>query len=403
MSLESISVTRRRVCTRRLARTALWAALCLLQPALASAQLVISEFRLRGIGGADGSEDEFIEIYNNSNASHTVAAISGTGYGIAASDGVTRCSIPNGTLIPGRAHYLCVNSDGYALGTYPAGNSTTATGDATYTTNIADNAGIALFNNNSGGGSYSIGNRLDAVGSTAEGNAIYKEGAGYPALASLAFNIDYSLQRRVPGGCTGSSGGGSCNSVTLIKNTAGPGTVARQDTDNNAVDFIFVDPNGTSANAGQRLGVPGPENLASPVAVDGFNLTASLADPTKAYNVAPNYKRVGGAWCGPPNPIVPPCNPSVNSTLGQLDIRQKFTNNSGLPITRLRFRVIDITTFPSISGVADLRPISSTDIVDSTLGTVRGTTLEQPPASPTGPASTARSRLARSTSPRRWR
>ena len=77
-----------------------------------------------------------------------MVAASGTGYGVAASDGTTRCSVPNGTVIPNRGHYLCVNSVGYSLASYPAGNGTTATGDATYTTDIPDNAGIALFNNN---------------------------------------------------------------------------------------------------------------------------------------------------------------------------------------------------------------------------------------------------------------
>src|SRR4029453_17936323 len=116
----------------------------------AAGSLIIGEFRLRGPSGAG---DEFIEIYNDSGSSHTVAAISGTGYAIAASDGVTRCSIPNGTVIPARGHYLCVNSAGYGLASYPAGNGTTATGDATYTTDIPLNAGIALFKKNTGGGS----------------------------------------------------------------------------------------------------------------------------------------------------------------------------------------------------------------------------------------------------------
>src|SRR2546422_2599183 len=61
--------------------------------------LIISEFRLRGPNGAN---DEFIEIYNDSGADHTVTASSGTGYAIAASDGVVRCTIPNGTIIPAR-------------------------------------------------------------------------------------------------------------------------------------------------------------------------------------------------------------------------------------------------------------------------------------------------------------
>ena len=59
----------------------------LLVAAPASAQLVISEFRLRGPSGAN---DEYVEIMNNSASPHTVAATSGTGYALAASDGITR-------------------------------------------------------------------------------------------------------------------------------------------------------------------------------------------------------------------------------------------------------------------------------------------------------------------------
>src|SRR3954447_1823018 len=156
---------------------------------IAAGQLVISEFRVRGPNGAN---DEFIEIANVSGSDHTVAALSGTGYGIAASNGVTRCSIPNGTVIPNKGHYLCVNSVGYSLASYPAGNGTTATGDATYTTDIPDNAGIAIFNT-SVAANFVLANRLDAVGSTSEANTLYKEGTGYPALTP--FSIDYSFYR----------------------------------------------------------------------------------------------------------------------------------------------------------------------------------------------------------------
>src|SRR5689334_6206511 len=105
------------------------------QNVASAGQLVISEFRVRGPNGAN---DEFIEIMNVSGSDHTVSALSGTGYGVAASDGVTRCSIPNGTVIPNRGHYLCVNSVGYSIASYAAGNGTTATGDATYNADIRD-------------------------------------------------------------------------------------------------------------------------------------------------------------------------------------------------------------------------------------------------------------------------
>jgi hypothetical protein len=331
-------------------------------------QLVISEFRVRG---ANGMNDEFIEIANVSGADHTVAALSGTGYGVAASDGVTRCSIPNGTVIPNKGHYLCVNNNatqGYSLASYPAGNGTTATGDATYTTDIPDNAGIAIFNNNTGGASYSLANRLDAVGSTSEANTLYKEGTGYPAL--VPFSINYSFYRDNCGKGGSITTFGACPTGGLLK-----------DTNNNAADFVFVDTNGTSAGAGQRLGAPGPENLSSPIERNA-SFTTDLLDVCVAAASPPN--RVRDFTSDPPN----------NSTFGTLDIRRTVVNNTGGNVTRLRFRVIDLTTFPAPSGIADLRPRTSTAVVvtvdrppcgsGTSNVTVNGTTLEQPPSQPNG-------------------
>ncbi|MBA4372940.1 MAG: hypothetical protein C0402_08755 [Thermodesulfovibrio sp.] len=339
----------------------------------ASAQPIISEFRLRGPNGAN---DEFVEIYNNSDVAHTVTAASGTGYAVAASDGVVRCTIPNGTVIPARGYYLCVNSVGYSLAAYPAGNGTTATGDATYATDIPDNAGIALFNNNTGGGSFILANRLDAVGSTSEANTLYKEGTGYPALTP--FSIDYSFARDECG-----KGG----SIT----TTGPCTISTpKDTDNNAADFYFVDTNGTSAGAGQRLGAPGPQNLSSPVVPGSFS--ALPLDATVGIYNAPNTVR--DFTSDPPN----------NSTFGTLSMRARFVNTTGGNVTRIRFRIVDQTTFPAPSGVSDLRARTSLAVVVAGINdaatcaatgapatppctvTVQGTTLEQPPSSPNGSA-----------------
>jgi hypothetical protein len=325
-------------------------------------QLIISEFRVRGPNGAN---DEFIEIYNNSGADHTVAG-GGTGYGVAASNGVARCVIPNGTVIPNRGHYLCVNSVGYSLASYPAGNGTTATGDATYTTDIPDNAGIAIFNT-SVGADFTLANRLDAVGSTSEANTLYKEGTGYPALTP--FSIDYAFYRD---NC------GKSGSIT----TFGPCTISTpKDTNNNAADFVFVDTNGTSAGAGQRLGAPGPENLSSPI------------QRNASFSVDPLDTCVANA--SPPNRVRDfTSDPANNSTFGTLDIRRTVVNNTGGNVTRLRYRVIDLTTFPAPSGIADLRPRTSTDVVvtvdrppcgsGTSNVTVRGTTLEQPPSQPNG-------------------
>jgi hypothetical protein len=329
---------------------------------VAAGQLIISEFRVRG---PNGMNDEFIEIYNNSGADHTVAG-GGTGYAVAASNGVARCVIPNGTVIPNRGHYLCVNSVGYSLASYPAGNGTTATGDATYTTDIPDNAGIAIFNT-SVAANFNLANRLDAVGSTSEANTLYQEGTGYPALTP--FSIDYSFYRDNCGKGGSITTFGACPIDTP------------KDTNNNAADFVFVDTNGTSAGAGQRLGAPGPENLSSPI--------------QRNASFAVNLLDICVAAASPPNRVRDfTSDPINNSTFGTLDIRRTVVNNTGGNVTRLRFRVIDVTTFPAPSGIADLRPRTSTAVVvtvdrppcgsGTSNVTVQGTALEQPPSQPNG-------------------
>lgn len=307
--------------------------------------LIISEFRLRGPNGAN---DEFVEIYNNSGAAHKVKTTDGSaGYAVVASDGMTRFVIPNNTVIPGRGHYLGVNSVGYSLSSYPAGNGKTATGDKTYTMDIPDNFGVALFRT-ANPANFTLAKRLDAVGTDTEANTLYKEGTGYPQLTP--FSIDYSFYRDLSNGFP-------------------------KDTNNNAADLVFVDSNGTSAGAGQRLGVAAPENLSSPIRRKGTQ-AVSPVDPETCLGCAAN--RVRDFTSDPAN----------NSTFGTISIQRTFTNNTASKITRLRFRVTDITTFPSPSGTSDLRPRTSSSVVISLASggtaTVKGTTLEQPPSQPNG-------------------
>ena len=276
---------------------------------------------------------------------HTVAG-GGTGYAVAASNGVARMVIPNGTVIPAYGHYLGVNSVGYSLASYPAGNGTAAIGDATWTTDIPDNAGIAIFNT-SIAGNFTLANRLDAVGSTSEANTLYKEGAGYPALTP--FSIDYCFHR---------------NAIS--------GTLA--ETNDNAADFQFEDTNGTSAGAGQRLGAPGPENLSAPIAGNG-GLVVTLAEPALPAALVPNFVRDFTS------------DPANNSTFGTVSFRLRITNNTGANITRLRLRLVDVTTFPSPSGTADLRIRTSTShytVTGSGVVTANATALEQPASQPNG-------------------
>jgi hypothetical protein len=353
-----------------------------------STPLIISEFRLRGPGGAD---DEFVEIYNNSNSDVTVNAFDGSaGFALAASDGVTRFTIPNGTIIPPRGHYLGTNSNGYTLGSYPGATapaasgeesgtaggppsymdadaptgktrlwaksarantqrgtrtsggtaaaggdalvvSTTANGDATYTNGIADNAGIALFNT-ANPSNFILANRLDAAGSDTEANPLYREGTGYPSIVPLA--LEYSFVRDMCGKGGSTIAGGLC-----------PTGGAMKDTDSNLSDFIFVDTAGSNAGAGERLGAPGPENSTAPIQRNS-QFPGSLIFPCVPSSAPPNRVRDYAAG------------PAATSPMGTLSVRRRITNNTGGNITRLRFRVIDISTFRAPAGIADLRVIS---------------------------------------------
>ena len=331
----------------------------------AAGELLISEFRLRGPNGAD---DEFVEIYNASGSAHTVTTADGSaGYAVAAQDGVVRCVIPGGTVIPARGHFLCANSAGYSLGGHPAGGLTTATPDAAYTADIPDNSGVALFNTAAPSG-FSAATRVDAVGFTTTPPGPYVEGTGLPAL--LASNVDHSFYRDACG-----KGG----SITALGNCPTGGLP--KETNDNAADFVFVEVNGSPTGAGQRLGAPGPENLSSPVQRNSQMAGANI-DPAVGSSNPPNRVRDFTS------------NPGNNSTFGTLSIRKTITNNTGGPVTRLRFRVIDVTTFPSPATYADLRPRTSGPAVAVITGTnaacpggtcaVQGTTLEQPPAQPNG-------------------
>jgi hypothetical protein len=306
--------------------------------------LLISEFRLRG---ANGSSDEFIELFNNGGLTPSISTTDGSaGWTVASSDGVVRCLIPNGTQILPQRHYLCTNSSGYSLSDY--GGTGSAVGEATYNSDIPDNLGLALFMT-ANPANFTMANRMDAVGFSGV-PAMYVNGTPLPALD--ATNADYSFVRKFTGN----------DDPYLL------------DTDNDASDFTLVSTTGETfgTSSSSVLGAPGPQNSAAPLLNPTYSrspISPSLIDPTVATSVAPNRQRNG----------------SGNS--GTLAFRRSFTNYTGHTVTRLRFRVVDITTLGSPgggvgSGQADLRLISATDeTVSTTFGpvNVQGTTLEAMP------------------------
>lgn len=322
--------------------------------------LLISELRTSGPGG---SGDDFVEIYNNTDVAVTVPA---SGYGVfrvgSTCDATPELvgTVPASTIIPARGHYLMVGA-AYSLASY-------ATGDTTLTSDIENNRNLGLFSTTDVN-ELSTVTRFDAIGfGTNTGGVcdLLREGSTQGAITSFA--VQHSFFRKL---CDFA---GVCTTPGIPK-----------DTNNNAIDFAFADPAGVSIGAGQQLGAPGPENLASPLKRDA-TIGILVMDQTVAPSLPPN--RVRDTTPGDPN----------HSTFGTISVRRRITNNTGASVTRLRFRIVEITSFPPPNGsTADVRAITSaavnvTNINDSATCastgtpstppcsvTVQGTTLEQPP------------------------
>ncbi|HYW72820.1 MAG TPA: HYR domain-containing protein [Pyrinomonadaceae bacterium] len=309
--------------------------------------IVFSEFRERGPAG-DG--DEFVEIYNNTDTDFTVStddesdgwSVLQTGYGYFV--------IPNGTVIKARQHiagtffYTAYSGIDSVVNTYAGINPFDYPNWGYYDGyQLPDDQGLAMFKTNNAA-HFNTSYRLDAVGFTTTANSLFKEGAGLPPMGVA--QPEYSFVRRAVG-------------------------FTAQDTDNNAADWVFVTTDGGVYNGVQSvLGAPGPETSSAPIRANlpgVCGLTKSILDPDVAANTGENLVSAGGT----------------------VSIRRKITNGSSIKITRVRFRVVDISTLGNRGpGEADLRVVSSTDttatLSNGATVTIKGTTLDQPPSQPNG-------------------
>lgn len=364
-------------------------------PAPTAGQILISEFRTRGAGtvppSSDGSADEFIELYNNTDQSITIIdaipgadPTSGTGAGwrigvaqVGAEIAFTLISQTQSTsgplALPPRGHFLIATQpttptpagNTYSLATYPTGTGITASGNANLLLNPAsaavgflpDDVGLAVFATATADAAH----RLDSVGYTSVTAAGYKEGAGLTPAGGITVAGQHSWVRYMTSGTP-------------------------QDTDDNAADFLLVDTTAANLNGVLSvLGAPGPQRGPTATAYtttsapsqknDAFSV--SLIDTQQSVNAAPNRVRDN--------------TPVTNGANGTMKIRRRFVNNTGLAVVALRYRVVAMTTLTLATvptGRADIRVLDSAaqtiTLTDTSTVSSQALTLQTPAAQPNG-------------------
>ncbi|MGZ8830698.1 MAG: FG-GAP-like repeat-containing protein [Thermoanaerobaculia bacterium] len=251
--------------------------------------LQVSEFRLRGPGGA---ADEYIELHNTNPKDHIVRSRDATaGYAIVTADGKAHAFVPNGVRIPAYGHLLLAGS-AYSL---------PVKADVRYELEIADNTAFALFASTDPR-NFNRTFRIDATAPGSEASALYRK-------------ITY---RDVP----------ETDAEQALVRIEG--------------DFRFVAASAPSMGVVARLGSPNPSNLSSPIE-SGGTVAIVLADPTASPDSAPNM-------------VVDRSARGINADKGLVTFRRRVRNNSARPITSLRLRLIDLSTYP---GAPDLRLLDS--------------------------------------------
>jgi hypothetical protein len=298
-------------------------------PPVAAGSVLISEFRLRGPGA---EADEFVEVYNNTDQDITVmdanpltCALQVINTGPATACGwalvdlqgsvsnVPRFVIPVGTVITARGHLLAAGT-GYSLSALAAPDLTYD--PPAYSGGEADYTGLALFKT-ADRSQFTAQNVFDAVGFEGVA-ALFREGTGLLPGEGVAANVEHSFVRN-----------------------QGSGRPA--DTNDNRADFTLVVTNPNLFDDGAAaLGAPGPEHSVGLVSRNGgFAVTVP---PGVTSSVRRNTAVMNGA-------------------LGTLSLRRRFTNNTGQTLSKLRFRVADLSTWNSrqiFGSQAELRVLDAT-------------------------------------------
>jgi uncharacterized repeat protein (TIGR01451 family) len=179
----------------------------------AAGQVLISEFRTRGTGGAT---DEFIEIYNPTAPSVVIG-----GLVIRSSNNAgtltTRATITAGAILGPGCHYLFAPTTFSGFVTTPP--------DQTFTNGITDDGGIAITRSD-------LVTVIDAVGMSS--GSAYKES---PTLVPLAGTTNQSYERK-PGGASGNGTDTNSNAADFVLNS---GTSNPQNSSSGCLDTTTAD------------------------------------------------------------------------------------------------------------------------------------------------------------------
>ena len=299
----------------------------------ATAPLLVNEFRF---SGPQGAGDWYVELFNN-----TDAPIRTNGLVIAFADAAGLLSetfpLTLERTIPAKGCYLIAGPQ-YSLSLAAAADQVLPN----FTT-LTSLGGVALFAD-----TPQSARRLDSV-------------------AAQGFVQSSILQYFVEGTATANVGNPLTEYAWVRKATS---LGLPSDTNNNAADFILVAPTATPLNGTTpQPGAPGPQSSASPL-VNNAGLPVALLNPANSATSGPNtFVENVAVTVG------------VATYPRSLYLRRTLTNNTNKPVTKLRFRITEISN----GGVntAILRALSSDDITINGLA-VKGLTLETPPLQPTG-------------------
>ena len=293
------------------------------------APLLVNELRF---SGPDGADDWYVELHNATNQ-----PISTTGLKLnwinAAGNQTGVITLTLNRMIPARGYYLIAGAE-YSFTSVPPDESVPA-----FT--IAGLLGGVMLCDASNA-------VLDAVGTTdlnRSGQLQFSEGTPITAVGPVA--IQHAWVRKYAT---------SAN--------------APQDTNNNQKDFVLVATNVVPLNGVVPVpGAPGPQNSAAPV-LNNAGLPAALLNP--AVNASSS-----------PNTLIEnvPTDHGEMMFPRSLYLRRTITNNTGKPVTKLRFRITEISN----GGVntAVLRALSASDITINGQA-VKGLKLDTSPSQPSG-------------------